>query len=125
MSGPATALVVLVSEQRAGIGLILSIKRLQEEYLTGQAGVVILMIDEQNPIPPTATETWEAVQAFEANGGHFVLVPRAWLADFEALIRLRREVHAGNLRNPDGSTVPPTEVIRFMETGFKSGLLDC
>ncbi len=119
-----TPLVLMCSEQRGGVGLILAIKRLQEEYLTGRASVVVLMRDELNPIPETATETWVAVDSFRLNGGHFELVPTRWLADFEALIRLRRKVAAGELLMPDGTPVGNREVIRFMETGFRSGLLD-
>jgi hypothetical protein len=97
----------------------------QEEYLTGQAGVVILMRDEQNPIPTDRHGDLGGHDGVRSQRGHLVLVPRALLADFEALIRLRREIHAGTVRNPDGFAAATTEVIRFMETGFKSSLVDC
>lgn len=119
-----TAVVLKYYEKGYGPGLILAIKKLQVEYLTGQAAVVMLMRDELNEIPETAHESWRAIESFRANGGHFETIPISWLADFEALSRLQKEAEAGRLLGPDGKPVGIAEVIHFTETEFRSGLVD-
>lgn len=116
-------LVIQYTDQKSGPGLIMTIQRLQVEHLAGRSDVVILLRDRSSRIKFSAASTRKALNEFIDDGGHFVEVEPEWLADFKALVLLRRAVEAGEIVFGHGDKATIGDVRSFMRKEFQSGLI--
>ena len=127
MVGEVSLCLQFTDEER-GLGLIRTIERLQRD-LAGGSDVVILFRDREKPIEAdTAPETRKAFADFSEAGGYLLEIETEWLADFRAVILLRRAVEKGYLsyttENGEEVKVTMNHFRDFLENDFKSGLLE-
>jgi len=121
-------LCIQYTDERRGQGLIRTITDLIIELLMGEIDLAILFRDENNPIfTEQSPATKKAFRVFKTAGGHFVALQSEWLADFYALVKLRKAATTGDAyRLTDDTVVHVTleEFQAFLTQEFQSGFVE-
>lgn len=122
-------LCIQYTDERRGNALIRTILDLLVDHLLGKIDVAILFRDRDNPVfTQHSPATNKVFRVFRSAGGHLLELQTEWLADFHALIVLRRMAELGALSysvQPSSPRPVTLEHVReFMQRGFESGLLE-
>lgn len=124
------SVMITCDDRVAGPSLIQEFTQMEVTLLEEKDNAVVMLRDGRRPITSTnSPETAAALERFQAHGGHYLEMELEWLADINALYRLRRIVDEGGLTyqaDDQGSQAPVTSdhVAEFMCTDFESGLIE-
>jgi len=121
-------LCIQYTDERRGAGLIKTITNLIIELLMGEIDLAIIFRDENNPIfTEQSPASKKAFRVFKTAGGHFVALHSEWLADFYALVKLRKaatEVTEYLLEDDTRVKVTVEEFQAFLAQEFQSGFVE-
>ena len=115
-------LCIQYTDEKRGQALIRTIIDLIVEMLTEKTDLAILFRDETNPVfTENSPATEKVFRVFQAAGGRFVPLKLEWLADFCALIELRKVAEHGTASEGKFQAAPkisPEEFHLFLSREF-------